>query len=77
MRPNPNHREVYAKCLGISETSSLFDVQFHDGYQKQFTIDQAQCRANRMSERDLLENLIIEYYEETEGIQPHLFIFFM
>lgn len=70
-------REVYVKLLNRSNDLSTFEVQFHDGYQKTYKIYRQECRAAMMSERDVLENLIIDYYLDTEKINVHInFIFY-
>lgn len=70
-------REVYVQLLNRSDDVSTFEVQFHDGYHKTYKIYRHECVSSMMTERDILENLIIDYYLDTEKINAQInFIFY-
>lgn len=69
-------REVYVHHKDATNDASIFEVRFHDGYQKIFKVHRSECIEQRCSPRDLLEIKIIDFYIDQEGSEPHIHFFF-
>ena len=70
-------REVYANLVVNDPEYQTFEIRFHNGYSTTVKITHAECVANRLSARDLLENIITDYYTEMEGgVTPQINIIF-
>lgn len=69
-------REIRAYRLEGDNNYSIFEVHMHDGYVKRFNVSANDCLVAQAHERDVLEDLIRAYYEDTEGSAPQMLIFF-
>ena len=69
-------REVYAYHVGSTADVATFEVRFHDGYQKKFTVDKHECIQKGCSARELLEDQIIDLYASLEGSEPEIVFYF-
>lgn len=59
-----NRYDIYVKTRASDADECEFDVRFHDGYEKIFTITSLDCMEQRASARDVLEVKVTDFYEE-------------
>lgn len=69
-------REVYASYVKGDTDEAIFEVRFHDGYQKKFIVTKSECLQYNCSAREMLETKIIDLYISLEGSEPDIMFFF-